>query len=633
MKSRLFYLLACTALLGLSACSSDDELAQPAPAGTTSVTVTVPSGFASTRADGTSSAQSGYKNSSSTGTVYLSIYKKDGTTRFWNGSQTLGSNGRAEFKNIPVAVGAPVRYVGYATVGSKTLEGGDLQAIPLTNVLNDEEQDCFAGYLDGTTGRDMELTLTRPLCKVRLVATDWKDAQPWEVVVKSVTIKTADDSGLLPATTLNAFSGEMTGAASTTQLASTEDEPYPNYDNESAETDKTLMADYIPVKADANTEVPTPVTIDVAYTTLGGEVQHKVINLTGSGIEGTKTLDPLPLKRNRLITIKGKVFMANADFTVIIDDELDSYVAPWDGTAKTTPTADAEGNYAISTPAQLAGLMDILDNATGNLTTTVTLANDIDMNGKDGLTAPYLNGYNGAKNITIDGGGHTIKGLVKPLIKKTWSNLTLTIKNLTIDASAIQGDDVDDNTENEGVGAVIGNISANPSITLENVHVKNTSVTGGHWTGGIYGYAAGFSEPNNGPVFTEITVTGCSIEGCTVTGKGSAGAAVGHATGDAWTKVTFTGCTFTDNTATSTGSSSEKAGWLVGTVGAAGTETTIQVSPSVGNVSHTGGVYFDGCTQSGNVATSNKTTVERVYGRYGNTTGRIYWDGNEMSGK
>lgn len=527
MKSRLFYLLACTALLGLSACSSDDELAQPAPAGTTSVTVTVPSGFASTRADGTSSAQSGYKNSGSTGTVYLSIYKQDGTTRFWNGSQTLGSNGRAEFKNIPVAVGAPVRYVGYATVGSKTLEGGDLQAIPLTNVLNDEEQDCFAGYLDGTTGRDMELTLTRPLCKVRLVATDWKDAQPWEVVVKSVTIKTAEGSFLLPATTLNTFSGEMTGDASTTQLASTEDEPYPNYGNESAETDKTLMADYIPVNADANTEVPTPVTIDVAYTTLGGEVQHKVINLTGSGIEGTKTLDPLPLKRNRLITIKGKVFMANADFTVIIDDELDSM---WDGSIAET-VAEKDGAYEISTASELAWVAQQV-NSKGNTFSgkTIRLMQDIDLGNREWNPIGQTGGYNAGGTVfygTFDGNGHTISNL-----KVTaWASDGVganyasglfgfidtggaTIKDLTVDGATIDG--------RHWCGTIVGYTSNNSH--LQNCKVKNAAVTcsyanddaGGDKAGAIIGY-------------TTSEIKGCTAENCTVKAVRDAGQVVGAA--------------------------------------------------------------------------------------------------------
>lgn len=541
MKSRLFYLLACTALLGLSACSSDDELAQPAPAGTTSVTVTVPSGFASTRADGTSSAQSGYKNSGSTGTVYLSIYKQDGTTRFWNGSQTLGSNGRAEFKNIPVAVGAPVRYVGYATVGSKTLEGGDLQAIPLTNVLNDEEQDCFAGYLDGTTGRDMELTLTRPLCKVRLVATDWKDAQPWEVVVKSVTIKTAEGSFLLPATTLNAFSDDMTGDASTTQLASTGDAPYPNYGNESAETDKTLMADYIPVNADANTEVPTPVTIDVAYTTLGGEVQHKVINLTGSDIEGTKTLDPLPLKRNRLITIKGKVFMANADFTVIIDDELDNM---WDGSIAET-VAEKDGAYEVSTASELAWVAQQV-NSKGNTFSgkTVRLMQDIDLGNREWNPIGQTGSYNAGGTVfygTFDGNGHTISNL-----KVTaWASDGVganyasglfgfidtggaTIKDLTVDGATIDG--------RHWCGAIAGYMSGNGH--LQNCKVKNAAVTcsfanddaGGDKAGAVIGYS-------------QSEIASCAAENCTVKAVRDAGQIVGAAPA-----ANVTGCTATNVT-------------------------------------------------------------------------------------
>ena len=243
---------------------------------------------------------------------------------------------------------------------------------------------------------------------------------------------------------------------------------------------------------------------------------------------------------------------------------------------------------------------------------TVTLLDHINLTGET-WTPVYFNSYiaAGANTLVIDGKGKTITGLSDMLFSGVWTGTKLEIKDLTIDNANIVNDAAD--TENKGVGAIVGNVSAIKELVLNNVHLTNSHVEGGHWTGGFIGYAAGYSG-NDGPVFTTITIKNCSVTDSTISGKGSVGGIVGHATGDAWTSFAVEGSTITDNTITSTGSSTNKAGIVMGTIGAAGTAQTTN------GTTHTGGVFV-AVTESGNTATSSGNRVKTVYGRQGSDTG------------
>lgn len=596
MKNRLFLsFFAAAGLMSLAACSSDDDVSQQNLKTTTSaITVQLPDNFGGTRAStgGTNSALSGYQNTSKA-TIYLSMYDKDGTKVLWKGSKPA-ADGKATFnpEGIP---GQKVKFVGYATVGDKTLSSDDLTQIPVTNTLNDEEGDGFSGAIDGVFADTQELTLTRPNCKVRLVATDWPTAADAGVTVNKVEVTSNTNTYLLPYSQLTALTSTYGTAATTSTLSA---EALPSYTNETAQTSKTIFVDYIPVNADPEI-VNTPLTVNVTYT-VDGNQRTRTINVSN-----------VPVKRNRLITISGKVFVQSSEFTVYIDDQFGTeYDSSLDNNIVTT-------TYNVKTAEELQKAIDVV-NTVGAKNTNITLTSDVDMTGVT-YNSPRIDGYQGTQTVVIDGKGHKITGLTQPLVKYTWSNVNLTIKDLTIDNSDIEMD-VNDANEDTGVGAVIGYISCNPNITIDNVHVTNTTVKGGHWTGGIYGYAAGYSTPNNGPVFTEVAINNCSVENCTIEGKGSVGAVAGHATGDVWTSVKINNSTFTGNTSTSTGTSKVKAGLLIGTVGAAGTEA----------YGKTGGVWFTGCTLGeGNTAFSGGEQVYNIFGRYGVDSGRLYWDGTE----
>lgn len=215
--------------------------------------------------------------------------------------------------------------------------------------------------------------------------------------------------------------------------------------------------------------------------------------------------------------------------------------------------------------------------------------------------------------VTVNGNEKTITGLNDMLFAGTWAGGSgLIINDLTIKDSKI-GNDVEDTKGNVGVGAFIGFPQASATITLNNCHLVNSTVSGGHWTGGLIGMAGGYNG-NDGPVFMNLTITGCSVTGSTITGKGSVGGVIGHGSCAAWTNVVIKDTTVSDNTITSTGPYTNKAGSVMGTIGAAGQPTTANGETKTGGASVS-------ATVSGNTVTSNGTTITTIYGRQGTETG------------
>jgi len=105
--------------------------------------------------------------------------------------------------------------------------------------------------------------------------------------------------------------------------------------------------------------------------------------------------------------------------------------------------------------------------------TKISITADIDMTGIN-WTPIKVDGYNGADIVTIDGQGHTIKGLTAPLFAGGFAGGSgIVIKNLTIDESDIKS------SNTLGSGAFIESVDSMEKIWLENCHVKNSDITGG----------------------------------------------------------------------------------------------------------------------------------------------------------
>ena len=199
-------------------------------------------------------------------------------------------------------------------------------------------------------------------------------------------------------------------------------------------------------------------------------------------------------------------------------------------------------------------------NKTGD--TVIELLDDINMTGKN-WTPVGVVGYHGQGVITLNGNGKTITGLSAPLFAGGFAGKSgIVIKDLTI-----AGADINDTTNNQGIGAFINCVDSMTRIELDNCHLKNSKIvsTGDARVGGLIGWTSGYNKPNDGPVDTKVTLTNCSVENVTIEAKGSVGGLIGHAGANPATYHDITDCTVSGCTLTSTKDSGNYVGTLVGT--------------------------------------------------------------------
>ena len=199
-------------------------------------------------------------------------------------------------------------------------------------------------------------------------------------------------------------------------------------------------------------------------------------------------------------------------------------------------------------------------NKTGD--TVIELLDDINMTGKN-WTPVGVDGYYGQGVITLNGNGKTITGLSAPLFAGGFAGKSgIVIKDLTI-----AGADINDTTNNQGIGAFINCVDSMTRIELDNCHLKNSKIvsTGDARVGGLIGWTSGYNKPNDGPVDTKVTLTNCSVENVTIEAKGSVGGLIGHAGANPATYHDITDCTVSGCTLTSTKDSGNYVGTLVGT--------------------------------------------------------------------
>ena len=234
----------------------------------------------------------------------------------------------------------------------------------------------------------------------------------------------------------------------------------------------------------------------------------------------------------------------------------------WKGTKDDVLTLKTECEAKIGN-AYYATLADAFAAANKTGDTVIELLDDINMTGKN-WTPVGVDGYYGQGVITLNGNGKTITGLSAPLFAGGFAGKSgIVIKDLTI-----AGADINDKTNNQGIGAFINCVDSMPRIELDNCHLKNSKIvsTGDARVGGLIGWTSGYNDPNDGPVDTKVTLTNCSVENVTIEAKGSVGGLIGHAGANPATYHTITGCTVKDSTlkCTETGKS-WRVGDLVGT--------------------------------------------------------------------
>lgn len=244
----------------------------------------------------------------------------------------------------------------------------------------------------------------------------------------------------------------------------------------------------------------------------------------------------------------------------------------------------------------------------------IEIGKDIVLKEGETWTPVKVDGYHGAGVVTVFGNGHKISGLNAPLFSGGFAgNSGIIVKDLTLD-----GVKINDAASGQGIGAFVCNVDSMPTIELDNCHLTNSKIisTGGARVGGLIGWTSGYNKPNDGPVDTYIKITKCSVEGCTISAKGSVGGIIGHAGCNPATFHTITDCAVKNCVLTST----DDGGWRVGVV--------------VGTA-NVGKLTINNITESGNTITqTGKTAPEHsnLYGRFvPDTTGELVIDGVAQS--
>lgn len=263
----------------------------------------------------------------------------------------------------------------------------------------------------------------------------------------------------------------------------------------------------------------------------------------------------------------------------------------------------------VMTTAELRATLTAFTSA-GSGDNVIEIGKDIVLKDGETWTPVKVDGYHGAGVVTVFGNGHKISGLNAPLFAGGFAgNSGIIVKDLTLD-----GVKINDATSDQGIGAFVCNVDSMPTIELDNCHLTNSEIisTGGARVGGLIGWTSGYNKPNDGPVDTYIKIIKCSVEGCTISAKGSVGGIIGHAGCNPATFHTITDCAVKNCVLTST----DDGGWRVGVV--------------VGTA-NVGKLTINNITESGNTMTQTGKTAPKhsnLYGRFvPDTTGELVIDG------
>ena len=292
-------------------------------------------------------------------------------------------------------------------------------------------------------------------------------------------------------------------------------------------------------------------------------------------------------------------------------DDAASYLAPGYISVETNGvwTVVRGTKPVVMTTAELRATLTAFTSA-GSGDNIIEIGKDIVLKEGETWTPAKVDGYHGAGVVTVFGNGHKISGLNAPLFAGGFAgNSGIIVKDLTLD-----GVKINDATSDQGIGAFVCNVDSMPTIELDNCHLTNSEMisTGGARVGGLIGWTSGYNKPNDGPVDTYIKITKCSVEGCTISAKGSVGGIIGHAGCNPATYHTISECSVKNCVLTST----DDGGWRVGVV--------------VGTA-NVGKLTINNITESGNTITqTGKTAPEHsnLYGRFvPDTTGELVIDG------
>ena len=502
MKKNLFMsMLAMAGMLFATSCSQDELLNEPTTGDYVNAKFTIGT------SDGIATRAT-IGNGTKADKVACAVYDKNGTELEKLYKVVDVTDKKATYE-IRLAKGQSYRVAFFAY--NSTADAYDVTKLNNITIKdpqnsNIENRDAFTAYIDvdaTVNAIEENVTLYRPFAQLNLGVdnTEWTDA-----VNAGVTVS---KSKIIVTNVYNQFSAYDNAVVATAEpvtmtfemntIPTEELEVDVDRDGTIADTEKFkyLALNYLLV-GDAGTEKSLT---DVEFV--------------WENADASKTNNPtthfknIPVQRNYRTNIIGKLLTNPATFNIVIDErfndntnfdspENDYIVSVWDGVSTTTPEADADGVYRISSAEELVGLMNVTGNSifsgkTIELQCNIDLANNTVKGIGSGSGSNFAGVFDGKgfsiSNFTIDA---TDRDYYAGLFNQVSHGGT--IKNLTVKNAKIKG--------NSMVGAVASSVDSNAAV--ENCKAINCTLSAVKKVGSVVGYSAG------------STVKDCYAENCVI---------------------------------------------------------------------------------------------------------------------
>ncbi len=253
-------------------------------------------------------------------------------------------------------------------------------------------------------------------------------------------------------------------------------------------------------------------------------------NVSATGITGSVDIDmTYPISQGATeiadpsVTV-GETITVNSGATISVDDEDIILVSPWTGSADTSWYSDAETEFLITTPEQLAGISELVKEGKDFKGKTLKLTNDLDMNNHPWTS---IGSESTSFNGIFDGKGHTISNVnVTTGLSESYYGFfaklagAAVVKNVTIEGNVNPADGTI--TFSGGIAGLNSGeiIDSNFLGNVNGITVAGNTLVG--TTGGIAGENSG-------------SISGCdfsgNISGVTAVGKYYANGTVGGIAG------------------------------------------------------------------------------------------------------
>ena len=467
MKARFLALVAL--VLGLASCQKDTAGFDVTVDGEVSTTVTVNLADATgTRAGGeadynASSAESGLKNlgdGNYTIRYILQVFDQNGET---SKDMVVKYSDESEVSfDVRLVPNRHYNFVAWADIVAVGTEGTEeyaydpardlhytvvdrtLQKVTLKDAWNamDETRDAYTGvYSTAKEGQEytatssINLTLTRPFAKLRVVTTDLAELFGDKKLPKTATVEYTTTHY----NAFNALEGKVIGDSKNRNIKH-EDYTIKSYDDNVQNQSMVLFTDYFFAKAEQEA---------IQFTL-------SVVDGNNNPMRTTYFNTDIPVKRNFLTTITGNVLTDGNEVNVDIDDNF---------------AGDIEHNYDNDeTTMEVNTAQDFAAALTNDDIDVVVLNGDINLNDLLTRAAYTALKINNGKTLTIDLNGNKLSA-------NTYENSgnqelflvkgTLTVKNGTIEYEHLG--------ENMGWGSMttIFDVTAGGVLNLEGVTAKN----------------------------------------------------------------------------------------------------------------------------------------------------------------